>query len=147
MKKNIVKIRKDRDTLKSRNLVTVKRGKNVSVAINLPKVINLNPRSAMNKLEQLKTFIDEHEIDIAFISESHERKNKKLEEAFDSENYDVISNLHQRKESGGRPALIVRKGNFEVEDITNSLIDIPWGVEMVWGVITPKNVTRESVAL
>ena len=49
-------------------------------ALNLPKVMNLNPRSAMNKLEQIKTFIEEEEIDLAFISESHDRENKKLEE-------------------------------------------------------------------
>ena len=145
MKEKIAVLREHRKSKHVKILTTVKRSNKIVEALKLPKIINVNPRSAMNKLEQLKTFIDEHEIDIAFISESHERKNKKLEEAFDSENYDVISNLHQRKESGGRPALIVRKGNFEVEDITNSLIDIPWGVEMVWGVITPKNVTRESV--
>ena len=47
-------------------------------AINLPKVMNLNPRSAMNKLKELENFIDEEEIDLAFISESHEREDNKL---------------------------------------------------------------------
>jgi hypothetical protein len=46
-----------RKSLKNRNIFVVKRSKNVSQALNLPKVLNLNPRSSMNKLEELKTFI------------------------------------------------------------------------------------------
>ena len=49
--------------------------------------MNLNPRSAMNKLEELKTFIDEENIDVAFISESHDRENKRLEDHFHLENF------------------------------------------------------------
>ena len=77
-------------------------------------MLNLNPRSAMNKIEEIKTFIDEESIDVAFISESHDRENKKLEEHFNLENFKVISNLSQRKEKGGR------------------LIQLPWGVEVTW---------------
>ena len=57
-----------------------KPNKKVKQAINLPKVMNLNPRSAMNKLKELENFIDEEEIDLAFISESHKREDKKLED-------------------------------------------------------------------
>ena len=49
--------------------------KKLSQALNLPKVMNLNPRSAMNKIVELETFIKEEEIDLAFISESHDREN------------------------------------------------------------------------
>ena len=89
--------------------------------------MNLNPRSAMNKVEELKTFIDEESIDVAFISESHDRENKKLEDHFNLENYKVISNLYQRAEKGGRPALIVNTEKYNVQDLTNTLVDIPWG--------------------
>ena len=34
---------------------------------------------------------------------------------------------------------------FNVENITNSLIDIPWGVEAVWCIITPKNSGNNSL--
>ena len=92
--------------------------------------MNVNPRSAMNKLKELKSFIDEQSIDVAFISESHDRQNKKLEDHFDLENYKVVSNIYQREGKGGRPALIVNTENYHVEDITNTLISILWGVEV-----------------
>ena len=57
----------------------IKRSNKIAQALNLPKVLNLNPRSAMNKVEELKTFIEEESIDCAFISESHETENKRLE--------------------------------------------------------------------
>ena len=107
--------------------------------------MNVNPNSAMNKLEELKTFIDEQSIDVAFISESHDRQNKKLEDHFDLENYKEVSNIHQREGKGGRPALIVNTENYHVEDITNTLISIPWGVEITWAIITPKTVAADSL--
>ena len=107
--------------------------------------MNLNPRSAMNKVEELKAFIEEESIDVGFISESHDRENKRLEDHFNLENYKVISNLHQRSEKGGRPALIVNDKKYNVQDITNTLINIPWGVEVTWAILTPKNVTSDSI--
>ena len=55
----------------------------------------------MNKIEEIKTFIDEESIDVAFISESHDRENKKLEEHFNLDNFKVISNISQRQDKGG----------------------------------------------
>ena len=79
--------------------------------------MNLNPRSAMNKIEELKTFIEEEEIDVAFISESHDRENKRLEDHFDLEDHEVISNIHQREGKGGRPAIIANKNKFNVQNL------------------------------
>ena len=59
----------------------------------------------MNKLEELKTFIEEEEIDCAFISESHDREGKRLEDNLLLENHTIISNIHQRNGKGGRPVL------------------------------------------
>ena len=56
----------------NRNVVLIKRSNNVFQVLNLPKVLNLNPRSAMNKNQEITTFIEEELIDIAFISESHD---------------------------------------------------------------------------
>ena len=133
--------RENRRVKHHRALVVIKRCNKIFQALNLPKVLNLNPRSAMNKIEELKTFIDEENIDVAFISKSHDRENKKLEEHFDLEDYRVISNLYQRKEKGGRPALIVNDKKYNVEDLTNSHVQIPWRVEVTWALLTPKNVT------
>ena len=100
-------------------------------ALNLPKVFNLNPRSAMNKLDHIKNVIEEEEIDVAFISESHDRENKRLEDHIKLDNHTVISNIYQisTSEKGGRPVLIVNHKKYIVENLTNSLINIPWGVE------------------
>ena len=113
--------------IKSRILTTVKRPNNVYQALNLPKILNLNPRSAMNKIVEIQTFIEEEEIDVAIISESHDRENKRLEDNNNLKNHTIISNLHQRptKENGGRPAIIANKEKYEVEDLTNTLITIP----------------------
>ena len=133
--------------MKNRNITTIKRPKNVFQAFHLPKVLHLNPRSAMNKVEQIARFIEEEDIDVAFISESHDRENKKLEDIFKLDTHTVISNIHQRpdKEKGGRPALIVNKYKYNVENITNTCINIPWGVEITWALLTPKQVTKDSV--
>ena len=137
--------REHRKSKHTKTLIVVKRSNKVVQALNLPKVMNLNPRSAMNKIEELKTFIDEESVDVAFISESHDRENKKLEEHFNLENYKVISNLYQRTEKGGRPALIVNNEHYDVQDLTNTLIDIQWGVEVTWAIIKPKNVMNDSM--
>ena len=117
----------------------------------MPKLINLNPRSIYNKLDEFLTYVDEEEIDLVFISESYERSyyNKKgesqtLTDVIKIDNYEVISNPFQRKYKGGRPALVINKNKYIVQNLTQSEINIPWGVEIVWAVLTPLNVTKES---
>ena len=107
--------------------------------------MNLNPRSAMNKLKELENFIDEEEIDLAFISESHEREDKKLEDNINLENHVVISNIHQREGKGGRPVLIVNNKKYDVQNLTNSVIQVPWGVEITWALLTPKLISNDSI--
>ena len=34
---------------------------------------------------------------------------------------------------------------YNVQDLTNTLVDIPWGVEVTWAIITPKNVAADSM--
>ena len=98
----------------------------------------------MNKVDEIKTFIKEEAIDVAFISESHERESKRLEDHFVLENFQVISNVYQRQGKGGRPAIIANSEKYEIQDITNTLVQIPWGVEVTWAILTPKNVTSCS---
>lgn len=98
----------------------------------------------MNKLEELKTFIEEESIDCAFISESHETENRKLEDMINLEDHTVVSNVYQRTGKGGRPALIVNKRKYNVQNLTNTVVEIPWGVEVTWGLLTPKNVSNSS---
>ena len=130
-----------------RNLITINRPLKVFQALYLPKIINLNPRSAMNKLEQISRFIEEENIDVAFISESHDRENKRLEDHIKLTSNTVISNLYQRptSEKGGRPALIVNTDKYNIENLTNTTITIPWGVELTWALLTPKVTSKDSI--
>ena len=78
------------------------------------------------------------------MSESWERENLTLDKVIKLDNYQVISNVHQRTGKGGRPAIIVDTKNYLVENLTQTVVDIPWGVEAVWAVLTPRNVTNTS---
>ena len=77
-------------------------------------------------------------------SESWERESLSLSKLLTLDNYEIISSLNQRKEKGGRPAIIVDKSIYHVENITNTIAVIPWGVEIVWAVLTPKNANNAS---
>ena len=44
----------------------------------------------MNTVEEITTFIQEEDIDIAFISESHDRDNKTLEDNTNLDSHQVI---------------------------------------------------------
>ena len=46
---------------------------------------------------------------------------------------------------GGRPALIINENKFIVQNITNTLVSIPYGVEITWAVLTPKQISQNSV--
>ena len=81
----------------------------------------------MNKIQEITTFIEKELIDIAFISESHDRENKKLEDNIQLPNHTVISNIYQRSEKGGRPAIIANKEKYTIDDLINTSINIPWG--------------------
>ena len=120
------------------------RNNKLFTALQLPKVLNLNPRSLYNKKENFKTFLLEREIDVACVSESWERPDEPLDKAIEIENYVVISNPHQRKGVGGRPAIFVNTEKFIVENLTQTVLDIPWGVEAVWCAISPKVVNNNS---
>ena len=85
------------------------------------------------------------------MSESHERwyptkrgDDQTLHELISLEDHIVISNPHQRNGKGGRPALVINNKKFLVQNLTQSVISIPWGVEIVWAVLTPRNITSES---
>ena len=41
--------------------------------------------------------------------------------------------------------MIVNKVKYNIQNLTNTVVDIPWGVEITWGLLTPKNVTNDSI--
>ena len=58
------------------------------------------------------------------------------------DNYTVICNTNLRRQIDGTPAIIVNSSKFivDIPDIT-----LPWGVEIVWCVLTLKNTTTSSL--
>ena len=46
---------------------------------------------------------------------------------------------------GGRPAIIANDKKYFVQKITNNLITIPYGAEIVWAILSPKQVSPNSV--
>ena len=86
----------------------------------------------------------EQAVQCIFLSESWERPELTLSELIQLEDFTVISNPHQRVGVGGRPALVINTKHYYVRNLTNSLIEIPWGVEATWAILTPKNVTNAS---
>ena len=109
--------------------------------MNLPTIANINPRSIYNKVHDFETFVEQKEVDIVFMSESWEREEKTLHDILKMDDYEIVSNVFQRKGKGGRPALIVNKNKFVVQNLTNTIINIKWGLEIVWCLLTPKNAT------
>ena len=113
-------------------------------ALVLPTICNINPRSIYNKLQEFITFVEEEKVDCAFLSESWERENLSLNEVIKIENYKVVANVSQRKGLGGRPAIIVNERKYDIIEATNSIVQIPWGVEAVWAILIPKSVNHNS---
>ena len=107
-------------------------------------MINLNPRSIYNKQNEFHTLVSELSIELICISESWERENQTLDELIQLEDYKVISNVHQRVGKGGRPAIIASEKKYFVQNITNTLVNVPYGVEIVWAILTPKNISASS---
>ena len=107
--------------------------------------MNVNPRSIYNKVTEFQTFVTEENIDCIFMSESWERPEKTLDQVINLPSHTVISNPHQRKGVGGRPALIINSEKYIIRNLTQSLIEIPWGVEATWALITPKILTNNSM--
>ena len=126
------------------NIKVIKRSEKIYQALKLPKVLNVNPRSLYNKKNEFCTFIEEESIDLACISESFERKNFTLEKLLKLENFKVLSNVYQREGKGGRPAIVVNTDKYEVENLTQTHVTIPWGVEIVWAALTPKHVNNDG---
>ena len=146
MKNKIGRFREIRKKTKvaMKNLTVIKRNKKICQALDLPNILNVNPRSVYNKANELVTFIEEECVDLICISESWERENLTLNEIIQIENYSIISNVHQRRGRGGRPAIIVNSEKYQVENLTQTVIDIPWGVEVVWALLSPNRVTNAS---
>ena len=133
------------DESKHKNInIKTKASNRFEQAFNLPVLCNINPRSVYNKSEEFHTLVKEEELDVIFISESWEREYLPLDQLINLEDHTVISNVSQRVGVGGRPAIVANKTNFHFQNITNTLVQVPWGMEAAWCVLTPKDVKHNS---
>ena len=113
-------------------------------ALTLPSICNINPCSVYNKKDEFETLVKEEDLDCIFMSESFEREEMTLDNLIKLDDHIVLSNVNQRKGKGGRPAIIANFKKFEIQNLTNNLIQIPWGVEAIWCILTPKNIKKDS---
>ena len=107
------------------NIKTIKRSNKAIQALSLPTVMNVNPRSIYNKANEFQNFVKEELVDVVTMSESWERVEDPLENIIQLPNHTVISNPHQRKGMGGRPALIINHKKYNIKNLTQSFIEIP----------------------
>ena len=118
--------------------VTIKRNNLIIKSINLPVIMNINPRSIYNKSEEFSLLLEQYGADVICMSESFERENQSLEQLLDLEDYEIISMVKKRDFKGGNPAILINKQKFFVKRICPDPICVPVGVEAVWALISPK---------
>ena len=116
----------------------LKRNNVVLQALELPVVMNLNPRSLYEKTDDLKLIIEQYQVDVVFVSESWERENLPLEQLIQIENFEIISTVKKRDFRGGNPALIINTEKYHVKKLCPDPITVPVGVEAIWALISPK---------
>ena len=92
----------------------IKRNNKLTQALDLPTICNLNPRSVYNKVDEFHTFVEQESVDLLFMSESWERDYLTLDEIIKLDDHTIISNVSQRKGTGGRPAIFVNNKKFDV---------------------------------
>ena len=79
------------------------------------------------------------------MSESCERESLTLYKIIQLDDHTIISNVHQRHGLGGRPAIIVNHKKYNIQNLTQRLIIITWGVEALWCLMSPKDVTNDRL--
>ena len=110
----------------------------------LPVIMNINPRSIYNKTDEFSLLIDQYQADVICMSESWERDNLSLEELLNLDGYRILSNVKQRDFKGGKPAILVNEEKYFVKPLCPEPITVPVGVECVWALITPKHISPQS---
>ena len=108
-------------------------------AINLPVVMNINPRSIYGKSEEFSLLLEQYSADLICMSESFERENRPLQELLQLDDYEIISMVKRREFRGGNPAILINKQKYFIKRICPDPVSVPVGVEAIWVIISPKN--------
>ena len=95
-------------------------------------------------MNEFTTYVEEEEIDVAFLTETWEREEKTLSDIINLPNHTIISNPYQRKGAGGRTAIIINHQKYNISTPVESHISLPWGVEASSAMIAPKKLSSDS---
>ena len=123
---------------------TIKRSNLILQSMELPTIMNINPRSIYNKTDEFYLLLDQYQADVVCMSESWERDYLPLEELLSLDNYRIIKNVVQRDFKGGKPVILVNEETYHVKPLCPEPITVPVGVECVWALITPRQVSPQS---
>ena len=122
---------------------TLRRDNRLKESIELPIIAVSNLRSLMPKVNNFVRDIHERDIGVALLSEVWEQKSKKkhvfeVDKMLYMEGLKYISTPRPTGKRGGGAAIVapVEKFNLEKMDILN-----PHNLEIVWGLMRPKNIT------
>ena len=137
-------MQQEKKSIRKPVLKTIRRNNVVLESLELPIVMNINPRSMYNKTEEFHILLDQYDADVICVSESWERDNYSLKDLLQLSTYEVITNVVQRDFTGGKPAIIINLEKFHVKPLCPDPITVPIGVECVWALITPKKRSPKS---
>ena len=128
-------------------LRTVGTNKRVAASIDLPTIGVTNFRSLGARVQSTKDDMLLRDIEVQIGSETWEKEsNGKLksdiEEMFQLHGIQYISCPRPNKKRGGGAAILVNTRRFS---ITKLNIIVPSKLEVVWGILRPNNITKETV--
>ena len=119
--------------------------KKIATASQLPVVVNLNPRSIYNKRNEFRTMMEQLDADCCTISESWDKDDDSLEQIIQMDGYQIVKNVLQRKQKGGKPVLVVKNEKYFIKELCPGIITVPPSVEASWVLLTPKVQTNHEV--
>ena len=115
----------------------------ITAALSLPIVATYNCRSLIPKIESLKKDLIERQIDLGFLQEIWEQNKSEhryeIEKMLELSGFQYISTARPPNAKGvsyGGAAIVVNLEKFTCEKLN---ITIPGNLEVVWGLIRPKN--------
>jgi hypothetical protein len=104
----------------------------------LPLCLMFNARSVYNKINNLRTMLNQIGPDITIVSETWERRRQCLDELLSLSQFKSVSYCRQQvfrnKQPGGGCAIIYNESRFEVTPFD---ICVPENVEATWAIFTP----------
>ena len=122
---------------------TIKRNNKILQAVSLPKMSSYNMRSLMPKIQNFGTDMLERNCSLSFLSEiwevsENKRHQFKIEELLEMKGLHYISTPRPGQKRGGGAALVVNTEDFILSKLN---IFIPHNLEVVWGLLRPKEIT------